>query len=300
MPAKLPVLFPSFRTLSKLVSTFSCVLLSASLSAQDSALSQTVMEIEDQLNARLGAAVLVVGSDRSWQYRGDELFPLSSTFKPLACAALLQRVDASTESLDRIVPVKNTDLVSYSPVTETRVDSVGMSLAELCDAAITVSDNTAGNLVLAAIEGPAGLTHFMGSIGDRVTRLDRWETELNEARPGDYRDTTSPLAMAEAIEKLVLGEVLSASSREKLSGWLKGNTVGEALFRATIPDNWEIGDKSGAGGYGSRSIAAILWPPSGSPVIATVYITETDASFDERNAAIAEIGAAIAGWVAEQ
>lgn len=300
MPAKptSPRVFTRF--INTLVVALSCALIGTSLFAQDSELRQTVIGIEQQLNARLGVAVHIADTDRSWQYRGDELFPMSSTFKPLACAALLHRVDANAESLDRIVAIPRTDLVSYSPVTETRIGSAGMSLAELCDAAITVSDNTAGNTVLAAIDGPEGLTRFMSSLGDGITRLDRWETELNEALPEDVRDTTSPLAMANAMERLVLDDFLSVSSREKLVGWLRGNTVGDALFRATIPTDWKIGDKTGAGGYGSRSIAAILWPPSGSPVIATVYITKTEASFEERNSAIAEIGAAIARWVLEQ
>lgn len=149
-------------------------------------------------------------------------------------------------------------------------------------------------MILGAIDGPPGLTRFMRSIGDEVTRLDRMETDLNEGVPGDLRDTTTPNAMARAIESLVLGDVLTASSRAQLEAWLRGDTVADALFRSGIPTNWEIGDKTGAGGYGSRSIAAIMWPPSDNPIIATVYITETEASFEDRNAAIAQIGAAIA------
>ena len=262
--------------------------------AQDGDLIETITQIEAQLNARIGVAAYSVGSDTRWQYHADDRFPMSSTFKTLACAALLHRVDSNQESLDRVVKIEAKDIVSYSPITETRLADAGMTLAELCDATITVSDNTAGNLVLGAIDGPQGLTRFMRSIGDDVTRLDRMETQLNEGLPGDLRDTTTPNAMAKAMENLVLGDVLTASSRAQLETWLRGDTVADALFRAGIPTSWEIGDKTGAGGYGSRSIAAIMWPPSGNPIVATVYITETEASFDDRNSAIAQIGAAIA------
>lgn len=270
-----------------------CVLLISQTVAQDNPLLRAVVDIEARLHARVGVAVQEVGGARQWLYRADERFPMSSTFKTLACAALLQRVDAGEEDLSRRVVLQEPELVSYSPVTETRTGGDGMSLAELCDATLTVSDNSAGNKVLQAIGGPAGLTAFMRSIGDEVTRLDRWETELNEGVPDDIRDTTSPAAMARAMESLVLGDTLSPASRRQLAEWLRNDRVADALFRASLPAEWMIADKTGAGGFGSRSIAAVIWPPAGGPLVATVYITETEASFDERNAAIAEIGAAI-------
>jgi len=276
-----------------------CVLLTSSGFAQNGELIATIVKLESQLSARIGVTVFEVDTDKRWEYHADDLFPMSSTFKTLACAALLHRVDANQETLERIVEIEAASLVSYSPITETRVADAGMSLAELCEASITVSDNTAGNLILEAIGGPQGLTDFMRSLGDEVTRLDRMETQLNEGVPGDPRDTTTPNAMASAMRRLILGDVLSVSSRMQLEAWLRADSVADALFRAGIPETWEIGDKTGAGGYGSRSIAAIMWPPSGNPVIATVYITETDASFDDRNSAIAQIGAAIAKEIAE-
>lgn len=270
-----------------------CVLLISQTVAQDNPLLRAVVDIEARLHARVGVATQEVGGARQWHYRADERFPMSSTFKTLACAALLQRVDRGEEDLSRRVVLQEPELVSYSPVTETRTGGDGMSLAELCDATLTVSDNSAGNKVLQAIGGPAGLTAFMRSIGDEVTRLDRWETELNEGVPDDIRDTTSPAAMARAMESLVLGDTLSPASRRQLAEWLRNDRVADALFRVSLPAGWMIADKTGAGGFGSRSIAAVIWPPAGGPLVATVYITETEASFDERNAAIAEIGAAI-------
>lgn len=285
--------------LINVVITVSCIFVASAGLAQDDDLIRSIVRVERQLDARVGVTVYAVDSSKRWQYHADDLFPMSSTFKTLACAALLYRVDAEVESLDRIIEIKKEQLVSYSPITETRIGESGMSVAELCEATITRSDNTAGNMVLEAIGGPAGLTRFMRSIGDEVTRLDRMETALNEAAPGDPRDTTTPNAMAKAMEELVLGDVLSESSRALLETWLRGNSVGDALFRAGIPETWEIGDKTGAGGHGSRSIAAIMWPPSGKPIIATVYITETDASIDASNAAIAQIGAAISNELAK-
>jgi len=280
--------------------TLSFFLLTFSGHAEGNDLIATVQQVEANLDARVGITVEDKETNQNWQYHADDRFPMNSTFKTLACAALLARVDSGQEQLERIVTFDESEIVTYSPITEARVGPLGMSLGELCEATMSMSDNSAANFILEAIGGPQVLTQFLRSIGDEVTRLDRWETDLNEALPGDERDTTTPNAMAMTLEQLVLGETLSLESRQKLENWLKGNEVGDDLLRAGVPDDWEIGDRTGAGGYGSRSIAAVMWPPQREPAIATIYITETEASFDDRNAAIAEIGAAIAEAVMAQ
>lgn len=280
--------------------TLSFFLLTFSGHAEENDLITTVQQVEANLDARVGITVEDKETNQNWQYHADDRFPMNSTFKTLACAALLARVDSGQEQLERIVTFDENEIVTYSPITEARVGPLGMSLGELCEATMSMSDNSAANFILEAIGGPQALTQFLRSIGDEVTRLDRWETDLNEALPGDERDTTTPNAMAMTLEQLVLGETLSLESRQKLENWLKGNEVGDDLLRAGVPDDWEIGDRTGAGGYGSRSIAAVMWPPQREPAIATIYITETEASFDDRNAAIAEIGAAIAEAVMAQ
>jgi beta-lactamase class A len=158
-----------------------------------------VILVEDRLQARLGFSVLDEQTGGGWEYQADQRFPLCSTFKVLASSAFLARVDRGEDSLDRRVVISEDDLVSYSPLTETRVGGQGMTMAEICEAALTLSDNTAGNKILESIGGPIGVTEFARSIGDGVTRLDRWETELNEALVGDERDTTSPNAIARSF-----------------------------------------------------------------------------------------------------
>jgi beta-lactamase class A len=254
---------------------------------------ETVQAIEARIGGRIGVSIYDTRTDRSWEYRADDRFPLSSTFKPFACAAVLSRVENGDERLHRVLEITKNDLVSYSPATEKRASTVGMTIAELCEATITLSDNTAGNLILRSLNGPSGFTNYMRSIGDRVTRLDRWETNLNEAAPGDLRDTTTPNAAAESLKTLLVGDALSESSREQLTTWMENDKVADALFRSALPADWRIADKTGAGGHGARSIIAVMWPPTGTPIIAAVYMTENEATFADRNAAIAEIGAAI-------
>jgi len=280
--------------LINLAMQFLLFLFAISAKAQNTdSLVLTVAQIEERLDARIGVAGYDDNSGRAWQYREDERFPMCSTFKALAVAALLARVDAGDEQLERVVTFEEGDLVSYSPVTKKHVGEGGMTLAELCEATLATSDNTAANLILKSVGGPASLTAFVRATGDTVTRLDRWETELNESLPGDVRDTTTPAAMAKTLKKLLLGDVLSEPSRRQLTDWLKGNLVADALLRASLPEGWVIADRSGAGGHGTRGIVAMIWPPASNPVAVAIYITETEASFNERNKAIAEIGTAI-------
>ncbi|CCE11694.1 putative Beta-lactamase [Bradyrhizobium sp. STM 3843] len=254
----------------------------------------TIAEIEAKSGGRLGVALLDTASGELTGHRLDERFPMCSTFKVLAVAAVLARVDAGQEQLGRRIPITQADLLSYAPVTKTHLDS-GMTVAELCEAAITLSDNTAANLLLASFDGPPALTRYLQSLGDSVTRVDRIEPDLNEATPGDPRDTTTPAAMAKTVAKLVTGSALSATSREMLIGWMIDCKTGAARLRAGLPSGWRIGDKTGSGSHGSANDVAVIWPQNRAPLIVTSYLTETDALSDEkRNAVHAEIGRIVA------
>lgn len=261
-----------------------------SLAQANPLLDEVVRTVEQRLDARVGVALYDSATGETWSYQGDDRFPITSTFKTLACAALLSRAEKGVEHLDRRVTFTEDDLVTYSPVTETRTGEPGMTLEELCEATMATSDNSAANFVLDALGGPDSVTGFARDLGDTITRLDRTETTLNEATPGDPRDTTTPNAMVNNLRKLVLGDALTDGSRDTLISWLRGNRVSDNLLRAVIPQDWKIGDRSGAGGYGSRSITAVLWPPNREPLVLAIYITETGATFDERNSAIADIG----------
>lgn len=245
--------------------------------------------LERRHGGRLGVAVLDTGSGKRLAHRGEERFPLCSTFKFLAAAFVLARVDRGEEKLDRRILYSKSDLVTYSPVTEKHVES-GMTVADICEAAVTLSDNTAGNLLLGSFGGPAGLTVYMRSLGDAVTRLDRWETALNEAAPGDPRDTTSPDAMLETMRKTVLGAALSSSSRAQLVDWILSSKTGDKRLRAGVPKEWRLGDKTGGGGNNATNDVAVLWPPDRAPIVVTAYYIGADASGDQRNAVLAEVG----------
>ncbi len=246
--------------------------------------------IEKREGGRLGVAVIEAGHGLKLAHRPAERFPMCSTFKLLAAAAVLKLVDEAQESLERRIPYGTADLLEYAPVTKAHVGEGGMSLGDLCAAAIDWSDNTAANLILSVIGGPNGFTRFARSLGDEATRLDRNEPSLNSAIPGDNRDTTAPLAMARDMGTVLLGSVLSVASRRQLEAWLIADKVGDKRLRAGLPPSWGVGDKTGSGDHGTANAIGILRPPGRAPLLAAVYYTETDAPMDARNAVHKEVG----------
>lgn len=254
---------------------------------------EELKRLENQTGGRLGVALLDAGAGQHVGHRMDEPFPMCSTFKVLAAGALLQGVDAGKEDLARRIYFNEADLVAHSPETRKHVGPTGMTVAELCKAAITLSDNTAGNLLLASIGGPQGLTAFARRLGDEVTRLDRIETELNESAPGDPRDTTAPSAMAANLRALALGDVLSVKSRTQLVGWLVANTTGDKRLCAGLPAGWRAGDKTGTGERGTANDVAVIWPPDRAPFVVTAYLTGATVPADRQNAVMAAIGRAV-------
>jgi len=251
-----------------------------------------IHDVEKRLSAQVGVAILDTGSNALWNYQGERRFAMASTFKTLACATLLKHAEHDAALLDTKVPVRREALVSYSPVIERHVGQ-SISLRQACTATMQMSDNTAANLVLEAVGGPAAVTAFLREQGDAVTRLDRNEPRVNEARPGDPRDTTTPEAMTRTLQRLLFGPALSADSRQQLLQWMRDNQVSGSLLRSVLPSGWQIADRSGAGGFGARGITAVLWQDSRAPLIVSLYLGQTEATLVERDQAIAEIGRAI-------
>ncbi len=251
---------------------------------------QQFRTIEFGIGGRLGVAALDTGSGRRLAYRGEELFAMCSTFKFLLAACILKRADAKAENLNRRISYSQKDLLEYAPVTRAHVQEGSLTVGELCAAAVEVSDNTAANLLLEQVGGPAGLTDFIRTLGNRVTRLDRTEPDLNSALPGDPRDTTSPIAMVESMEKLLTGEVLSAVSRKQLAAWMEKCSTGSKRLRAGIPADWRAGDKTGTGARGAMGDIGIFWPPARSPILVAAYVMEGDATAEQREQGIAAVG----------
>ncbi|MEO9224742.1 MAG: class A beta-lactamase, partial [Gemmatimonadaceae bacterium] len=213
-------------------------IIAADLPASDGIAQPDFAGIERQVSGRLGVCVTDLASHRSIGYRAGERFPMCSTFKLLLAGQILSMIDSRREQLSRVLPYTKTDLLDYAPVTRAHVGEGGMTVSALLAAALQYSDNTAANLLLRVAGGPPAVTSYVRDLGDGVTRLDRAEPDLNTAVPGDARDTTTPNAMADNLQALLVGNALTPKSRDLLNTWLLGNTTGVGKLRAGLPKDW--------------------------------------------------------------
>lgn len=263
-------------------------------------IKQKIQKLEKDLgdNSHIGVSIYQVENRHQHEskiimsYRGDERFPLTSTFKTFACAKALLEVQRGNLQLTDSLRMESNKILSYAPIAK---DYVGQpfSLAKACEAALTMSDNSAANQVLEQIGGPQSLTKFFTQIGDTTSRLDRIEPELNQAIEGDLRDTTTPNAVTLSLSKIIFGDVLSMNSKQQLIDWMKANQVAFPLIRAVLPQGWQVADRSGAGGFGARSLTAIVWPIDQKPFILSIYIKNTTQNMARRNQVIRDISQAI-------
>src|SRR5690625_2401107 len=249
--------------------------------------SKVLAALEQKHGGRLGVAILDLQSGQRLAHRGDERFLMCSTFKLLLVATVLARVDDGKERLDRRVVFDRQALLDWSPVTGLNVGAPGMSLGDLCAAAMIMSDNSAANLLLDAVGGPSVVTAFARSLGDAKTRLDHGEPQVNVKHGDD--DTTTPRSMLADMRKLLLGEVLSVASRRRLTRWFVDNQTGAQTLRAGLPSGWRIGDKTGSGHYANNDVA-IAWHSDRKPLLIAAYYETGDHDVAACKAVLAEVG----------
>ena len=247
--------------------------------------------LELRIGGTIGVYAVDTGSGRELAWRADERFAMASTFKAMLAAAVLAEVDAGRLSLDERISLEGVQLVTYSPVVEQYVSSGGITLGELCEAAVTLSDNTAANLLLEQTGGPEALTGFLRRSGDDYTRLDRWEPDLNENARGDERDTSTPRAYATSLYRMLFADVLGETSRGELENWLVANRTGDSRIRAGLPASWRVGDKTGTGSNGAVNHVAVFWPPERGPILLAIFMSWSDEEVATLSAAHAYIAA---------
>jgi beta-lactamase class A len=249
--------------------------------------------LEKREGGRLGVEALDTATGRRLQHRSGERFGMCSTFKFLAAAAILQRVDRSTEHLDKQVAYGEGDLLEYAPIVKEHVKAGTMTLEALCAAAVQWSDNTAANLMLKVLGGPEVVTAFIRSTGDPVTRLDKTEPELNVVRPGELHDTTTAASMVGLLNSVVLGKVLSPDSRSRLEGWMLDAKVGEHRLPAGLPTGWRIAHKTGTGSDQTNDVG-VIWPPNRAPIIVAALYSRSGTRLNQREDVLRDVGRIVA------
>jgi beta-lactamase class A len=245
--------------------------------------------IRDEIGGRLGLAVYDSGTGRRFFDGAEARFAMCSTFKVPLAAAVLARADRGEIDLSREIRFSEADLLDYAPVVKANLSRGALPIEALLEAAVTMSDNSAANLVFGQISGPRGLTQFIRSTGDTLTRSDRDEPTLNNVRNGEVRDTTTPQAMLWLLNALLLGETLSPAARAKLTGWMEASPTGKDRLRAGLPKSWRVGDKTGTSGEGYVHDVAIATPPGRKPILITCYMDAPMLPAAKANAAHAKV-----------
>lgn len=254
---------------------------------QENSVQAQLARLEASTGGRLGIAAINLGNNQRIQYHANEYFPMGCTSKVIGVAAILKKSMTDNQLLQETIKYKKSDLSNWNPITEKHL-SEGMTIAELCKAAISYSDNTAMNLLTKELGGPAGLNAFARSINDKDFKLDHWWPDEALASPASGEDRTTPAAMEESLRKLIFGDVLATPQREMLISWLKSNVTGDARIRAGVPKNWTVGDKTGSGfNYGITNDIAVLWPPKCNPIVVTMYYSNKDKKAAKRDDLIA-------------
>jgi beta-lactamase class A len=223
--------------------------------------------LEKKYATRLGVYALATGSGASIAYRADERFAFCSTFKTLAAAAVLHKYPLSY--LDTVVKYTKADVDSISPITRQHI-ATGMTVRALCDAAIRYSDGTAGNLLVRQAGGLSAFAAYLRGLGDTKTRMDDYEPALNDESPTSPRDTTTPSAIAGSYRQIVLGNALPSDKRALIVDWMRRSTTSAADIRAGVPKGWQVADKTGHSDYGRADDIAVVWPPTGAPLVIAV------------------------------
>ncbi len=247
-------------------------------------MTAALAELEREASVTIGVVAVAHGSTNPFRYRAADRFPMCSLFKPLAAAALVQARGYDEVYWNTPIPYTNADVVVDSLVLESKRPQRATP-EELADAALRWSDNTAGNLLLRELGGPAAITAFAASLGATDTRLDRWEPELNEAVPGDLRDTTTPDDIALLYSALLLDDAAGMLTSARLREWMLRNQTSNARMRAGLEPPYELADKTGGGAYGVVNHAGVLWRPGETP-LTLVIMTRTDRADAVRNNAV--------------
>jgi beta-lactamase class A len=246
---------------------------------------EKIKNLEKSFDGRIGVYAINTNNNQIIAYRADERFPLQSTFKMIGAAALLKQSTTDRSLLREKIHYTKNDLISWHPITGKYVGS-GMTLEALSEAAVSYSDNTAINLIMKKIGGPIAVTNFAHSIGNKSFNIEHYEADLN-SNPNNEQDTSTPKDMAISLQKLTLGNILTAPQRAQLVTWMRNNTTSYKRIRAGVPIGWVVADKTGSGDYGISNDIGIMWSPQSKPIVLAIYTAQNKQDANRREDLVA-------------
>lgn len=261
-----------------------------SKTSPQSSFRQQIATLERTSNGRIGVYAINTGNQSHLEYRAQERFPMGCTSKVMGVAAILhQSMNQPSLLSQQIIYTKN-DLTNWAPITSKHLME-GMTVSNLCAAAIRYSDNTAMNLLVKELGGLEQINVFAHSIQNKTFRQDHdWPKEAFSGGQGNVMDSSTPKDMAKSLQKILLTSLLDKPQRDRLLYWLKNNTTGDLRIRSGVPKGWVVADKTGTGSdYGTTNDIGIIWPPQCAPIILAVYYTSNHQKAIQREDMIASV-----------
>lgn len=273
--------------LKQLLRIIAPLLLLAIYQTSSAEINSGIHNLEQSTGGRLGIAAVNTENGKHFEYRTNERFPMGCTSKVMGVAAILKMSMQDKNLLNERIKYTEKDLETWAPITKKHL-TTGMTVTELCAAAISYSDNTAMNLLTKKLGGPQGINNFARAIGDQSYKLDHWWPDEAFSGP-DNKDSSTPGSMTKSLQKLALGDALASTQRSLLLTWMKANTTGDARIRAGVPTGWLVADKTGTGAiYGTTNDIAVVWPPNHSPIVLTIFYTNLDKKAPKRDDIVAK------------
>ncbi|HAF87986.1 MAG: class A beta-lactamase [Legionellaceae bacterium] len=251
-------------------------------------IQEQLAELEVSSKGRIGIYVINTANNTHIGYRADEHFPMGCTAKVIGVAAILNQSMNQHDLLSQKISYSTNDLTNWSPITKQHL-ATGLTIKQLCAAAISFSDNTAMNLLVKQMGGLNEMTHFAHTLGNTSFRQDNnWPKEAYSGGKDNLDDSSTPKDMADSLQKLAFTDALAKPQREMLVSWLKANTTGDFRIRAGLPKVWAVADKTGTGGaYGTTNDLGIIWPPKCAPIVMVIYYTSDDKTAKKRDDIVA-------------
>lgn len=287
--------------------------------------------IAGEEDGTVGVAAIHLESGRELHLNGDERFPMASTYKVPIAVQLLTRVERGELALDSMVEVGPEDLHPGSGTISRLLDDPGviLSMRNLLELMLLISDNSGTDLVLEAAGGPAAVTSRMRELGIEGLRVDRPTVQLiadwvgierppddaslppdrfgelyaglseedrrraAEAFDRDPRDTATPRAMASLLRAVHRGEALRPESAGLLLDIMRRSETGRGRIRGLLPPEVPVAHKTGTIGGTTNDVGSIELPFDRGTVVLVVFVKASEREIEERERTIAQIGRAV-------
>lgn len=262
------------------------LLISAFTFAQKSVLAQKVDSIIKDKKATVGVSVLGFEDGFKYNKNVETKLPMLSVFKFHIAATVLDLVDKGKLSLDQKILLKESELLldTWSPIKKKYpTGGVELSLAEMIDYTVALSDNNSCDKLLKMIGGTKAVQKFMDSKGVKDFQVKHNEEQMHKGAKYLYENYTTTNSLSQLYKKFYEGKILSEKSTKFLYDIMLNTSTGGNKLKEQLPKQ-SIAHKTGSSGKdGDLTIAendsGIVTLPNGKHYAIVVFIsnsTETD------------------------